>query len=407
MVQKRQEWWRDSNREDVVSFLSRVSVAKECWATNPRDLIYAYLGVLGDPNIVIRPDYNMTPRNTFIAAARAIIEGTRNLDMLGIVFRHNRPAGPEDKYYWYICSESTVAGDRLKRHNLMPSWVPEWSTTQRGVPLSLRSTPNSFMACGPLQQIQRSTGSDPQLIVRGKVIDVVSLCDTRAYELYIGTVFNIQDFLRLDDTIIRIMSDQGSVEAWRERHLEKRRANRPFYNELDRIFYNVVYTFVISQLPRASAPMQPIRERFLKVVLANGACPGNTFLQDEAMKGLSDERISELLRVYDISPTLTETQHGEPQLHEVQLAIRALMQYSNVAMHRRVFKCVSGRLGLGYLGIQETDIIAILHGSRTPVVLKLQKNGTYKFKGQCYLEGVMQGEAVTWSEDEADDFIIE
>lgn len=51
---------------------------------------------------------------------------------------------------------------------------------------------------------------------------------------------------------------------------------------------------------------------------------------------------------------------------------------------------------------EESDAIAIIDGSKAPVLLGKGVGNTYTVKGLCYLEDAMHGEAVTWEEDEAD-----
>lgn len=57
----------------------------------------------------------------------------------------------------------------------------------------------------------------------------------------------------------------------------------------------------------------------------------------------------------------------------------------------------------GFVGIapqkaQKSDIVCILFGCSVPVVLQPQKNGEYKFIGECYVHGVMDGELVDKSQ---------
>ena len=51
------------------------------------------------------------------------------------------------------------------------------------------------------------------------------------------------------------------------------------------------------------------------------------------------------------------------------------------------------------------DLVCIILGSRTPVVLR-RSGGNFVFVGQCYLEDAMHGEAVTWEEEEGETFIL-
>jgi hypothetical protein len=51
-------------------------------------------------------------------------------------------------------------------------------------------------------------------------------------------------------------------------------------------------------------------------------------------------------------------------------------------------------IGIAPQPSQKSDIICILYGCSVPVVLEPQPDGTYKFVGECYVHGKMDGEAV-------------
>jgi len=54
------------------------------------------------------------------------------------------------------------------------------------------------------------------------------------------------------------------------------------------------------------------------------------------------------------------------------------------------------------------DCIAVLNGSSIPWVLREHEDGCeyYEVVGQCFVDGVMYGETVTWNEDEVDTFVL-
>jgi hypothetical protein len=74
-------------------------------------------------------------------------------------------------------------------------------------------------------------------------------------------------------------------------------------------------------------------------------------------------------------------------------------------MNRRVIVKHSSYLRLTHKYVQKDDLVCILHGSRTPVILRLvdSKDGHTRFTtlGQCYYENAMYGEAVSWDEEDA------
>ena len=54
-----------------------------------------------------------------------------------------------------------------------------------------------------------------------------------------------------------------------------------------------------------------------------------------------------------------------------------------------------GAVGLGPKSAQEGDVVAVLHGCRTPVILRSgEDDGTFQLLGDSYFYGLMEGEAV-------------
>jgi hypothetical protein len=60
---------------------------------------------------------------------------------------------------------------------------------------------------------------------------------------------------------------------------------------------------------------------------------------------------------------------------------------------RRVFRTANSQLGVGPKVMERGDIIAILYGARTPYVLR-KYGDYYRIVGECYVYGIMHGEAV-------------
>jgi hypothetical protein len=74
--------------------------------------------------------------------------------------------------------------------------------------------------------------------------------------------------------------------------------------------------------------------------------------------------------------------------------------------HRRTILALEERtMALGPPNTEPGDVVCILHGSKLPIVLRCQGD-KWRFIGQCYVDGIMFGEAVAWAEDEADSFEI-
>lgn len=60
---------------------------------------------------------------------------------------------------------------------------------------------------------------------------------------------------------------------------------------------------------------------------------------------------------------------------------------------RRFASTSHGRLANIPIGAQAGDIVCIILGGSVPYVLRPQKDGYYSLVGECYLHGLMHGEA--------------
>jgi hypothetical protein len=73
---------------------------------------------------------------------------------------------------------------------------------------------------------------------------------------------------------------------------------------------------------------------------------------------------------------------------------------------RRVAVIMTHWIMLGPSQARKGDYIAVLNGSSIPWVLREHEDGCeyHEVVGECFVDGVMYGEIVSWNEDEADNF---
>jgi hypothetical protein len=62
--------------------------------------------------------------------------------------------------------------------------------------------------------------------------------------------------------------------------------------------------------------------------------------------------------------------------------------------HRRLFLTTTGCIGLAGQSVAVDDEVWIVAGLTTPVVLRRSQDGRFKWMGEAYVHGIMQGEAV-------------
>lgn len=88
-------------------------------------------------------------------------------------------------------------------------------------------------------------------------------------------------------------------------------------------------------------------------------------------------------------------------------AVRKQLLCSDVVLERAVMRRL-GRTREGYLALlpfdaKETDKIVLLQGGKTPYVVRC-KDGCWEFVGDCYVHGIMDGEA--WNQSRLEDVFL-
>ena len=58
------------------------------------------------------------------------------------------------------------------------------------------------------------------------------------------------------------------------------------------------------------------------------------------------------------------------------------------------FSTMNGYIGSGARPVQPGDVVAVLFGAKVPILLRPQTDGCYRLIGDCYVNGMMDGEAI-------------
>lgn len=89
-------------------------------------------------------------------------------------------------------------------------------------------------------------------------------------------------------------------------------------------------------------------------------------------------------------------------------AIRYLNALRRVSHNRRFFETSQHYVGIGPQSMQVGDQVCILFGAKTPIVLQKVSgsNGLYHLLGDCYVHGIMFGEALVRKDIKAEMFRV-
>jgi hypothetical protein len=115
----------------------------------------------------------------------------------------------------------------------------------------------------------------------------------------------------------------------------------------------------------------------------------------------------EMLKLYNTLEYLLEVYENRSVVDESSEELhRKLYWYTEACKGRKVAVLKKYYTALGPYQSQKDDFTCILHRSGVPWVLRPRTEmGTYEVVGQYFVDGLMYGEAVDWSEEVANIFV--
>lgn len=321
-----------SHYEDEPDLIDLLLMSRHLGATDPRDKIFALLG-LGKHDI--SPDYSMSPQSVYTEFALQMIGLVTSLAEQRASLGHDMFANdPEVRRAMVMLS---CAG----RHNQRPSpklasWVPDWSVDLQTRPL-IFGVGRHYTAGGPrlgLFDWQPDSG----LQICGKLFDVLH---------QIGRV-------RLDQNDLGSSLDSHAAiaEWWRETQ-------------------SIGLARVVKS-PGSSAHLDAFEGLLRDMQL----CRHGYFTGSEE----EPQRRGSLL---DDSESTSEPEHS---------AMKTLVL--GPTRGRVMFASATGWVGLAPYGSREGDVIFVAVGADVPYVLRPCEEG-YELIGECYVQGIMDGEAMS------------
>jgi Heterokaryon incompatibility protein (HET) len=218
----------------------------------------------------------------------------------------------------------------------LPSWVPDWSTHDLRTERLLN---NPYVLKYGLKRASMDLKAElevnplnNQLSVKGGIVDRISHVDTYSLDHSALLTPFLREQLDRISTLLTVKLEPADLEEWKEL--------LDGINDFDGPFPNPVFI---------------------------GAMKLEAFLSGK-------ERES-------IVPDF---------LKEVNVLIAA---FHHTVEFRRFFTTDQGYIGLGPMGIKPGDNACVLLGGKIPYVLR-EKGTNFELLGECYLHGVMKGEAL-------------
>lgn len=326
----------EAKGDTMFEILRRLYIGQNMQVTDPRDRIYAVLGLAVDREAMgIAPDYEDTgTEQLLVRTARALVERGGRLDAL-------------------------CFAQRPRTHENLPTWVPEWTGASESYYNAEDFQERRFAACGSLQVTVVPTDSDRILGLRGFTVDRIE------------EVEDIWEGKHHDTT--RVASYLTQVKRLCALSAGK---DEPIYASPER---------------RAEAVWRvPIGDLCL---IDDGVRVGRAGV-DVAHQHANCVDLYELLAQARSMPP------GEilELMPQIWFAIEAAKNYSSSAADmrgKRPFLTRRGYVGMAPEAARLGDVVVVFCGGQIPFVLRPVEEGMFTFVGEAYCDGIMDGELVS------------
>lgn len=331
-------------------------------ATDPRDKVFAMLGVSDDfEEPYLQPDYHKSAVEICVRVAEIMIGRGHG----PLVINSTAATGPEPG---------------------VPSWVPLWHSGRFVQILPKVAFPGeknyeTFQATGPTEPFFQHAMSERILTVRGIILDSIHTFGTHE--------------------LLSMMADDDG-------------------NRDDRINAILVYLAEIADMLQAATQSCPDREPSSETVSRVAVCDRRHLLNEKAPEEYQSG-VRELVRIsgraqlaprdYDsLCNTLKISRQSRksPRPPNDAMTAKWASEVGSAALEAMKI-AVRFLTRQGYLGqclprAQIGDAVALIAGCEIPYLLRPLGNGQHSLVGDCYVHGIMYGQA--WDESKVQDIGI-
>ncbi|KAF2659854.1 hypothetical protein K491DRAFT_775321 [Lophiostoma macrostomum CBS 122681] len=473
-----------SPRGELQSLSSGLQCMHTRTTTDPRDKVYAFLGLLSEDAqrcTVIETDYTKDVLEVYYDVTIAAIEQDANLDIL------SRAIPTEDNM-------AQLDGNRW------PTWIPDWKVRSTSMPLSDHLA--SADACGsfweegsPIPKVSLSVktaqnrfGLSTKGIIVGKISRASTFClpsesrtdDENYTVLFLECISAAWRVCQNEDategfsrTVVCASGSEWettgelfdfvphgrpryaqSHSTWNESDtLSMEQVQKPSYN-LSTLQGSICHLIaclfagygilrrleagerwdtlpddihLARELSYELYPHQTSEEKseISESESKDGQISARSSIRtmrDNALKDFQErmpprymkwtKMISTALKPYypddsaleDAVSTILILAFQRDTVHDAYRYKQLLSRFLKIMAHRRFFVLDDGKMGLGPSCLKESDVVVVLSGGRIPFILRpIEGRAEWRFVGECYVEGVMKGEAFSTLKGQKDE----
>ena len=322
--------------------LDLLRLTRKYMSTDPRDKVFALMGIVTNSDTMdIKADYRLSAVEVYLSVAIHNLEKLKNPELLG------------------------NGGNSSTRQNLkLPSWVPDWSHDNDGrVVIAAVARRRGMSVSGDTQPALSISADKKVLTVRGAIIDTISRLDAT---ILIGNEDAKLDHATTAGAARIALREKASFESY----LAFAEAANKFAEGHDReeSLWRTLCCDMTTQIPARRAPAE--------------YATGWKVLREHHQATKADGSLD--WTGIDISYMRQNVNNYVALLN----AIGVNSAGKNL--------CVTAGGYLGYVSSRSQigDKICILFGSAVPFILREDKDGFFMLVGECYVHGIMDGEAM-------------
>ncbi|KAF2840686.1 HET-domain-containing protein [Patellaria atrata CBS 101060] len=342
-------------RQSTNTFLDLLEEARVHKASDPRDKVF---GLLSHPRIrnishkewLVEPDYSKSTFEIYREVASRVVN---HQDLPELKDQHSL------SLLSYV-SHSMFTGSIPEG---FPSWIPRWDHYNRGVALNRI---NDYAAAGKTEPVIVPSDDANVLLAYGTVID---------------TVYGSTNIMKRDHFI---------VPSWNVTDRGSRNAINDIWAKIE--------TYGSSKYPNGNGILRAISAT-LAADISDRRVPGpeNYEAPHQLVADFSaylSELVDQDYAVDMIQGNNSDRLAGIQSLGERGRWQNFLLAAMDACNHRKFFCSEKGYFGIGPPVLQDGDKICVLFGANTPFILRPDVDGTHKLVGECYVNGLMNGEAI-------------
>lgn len=331
--------------------LDLVAMCRNVQCTDPRDRVYALLGLANDvssQDLEVMPDYALTIEEVYKGFSIWNLSHTKDLRCLS---------------YSSLSSRSQLS---------LPSWVPDYTLLEVEPPLARAEIELPYNAARGTEPILRFSDGRNTLHIHGYTVDSVGMIGSLQAEVSIPDPLPelSQQVNEAQDSTALIQTSIWIKECWK-----------------------IATTKYGEDLPLERY------EDFWRAMICNRTSTGQMAPHEY---GTSFRRYLEffLQKVFS-----NQAGEWDKDLADAMLLIdRSLSGWQR---HRRFCSTDNDRLGWVPGATAIGDVVCIFNGGRVPFVLRPASSGIYTWVGECYIHGIMEGEAMLISNPTLREFTIQ